>query len=116
MATGMLIHGDEPSGIGVIVSGAKMIQAGCRIEALARVAVSGAAGRVRVPLVAKRIKVQRFNGLARCIGHQSGAALDIGVEVLLLPVLRLADLQAHAIGSVQVQGLLPRAAVGAGAL
>ena len=85
LAARMLIHRDEPSGLGIIVSGAKMIQASCWIEALACVPMPGAAGRIQ--LNAKGIEIQGFNALARLVRDESGAALGIGVEMLNRPLL-----------------------------
>ena len=90
-----------------------MIQPGCAVKALSRVAVScGAAGL----LVSKGVVVQRLQYVARFIGHQPRAALRVCVYVSGLSFFAFADLQSHSIGGVYVSSFFPCAAVLSGAL
>ena len=90
-----------------------MIQPGCAVKALARVAVScGAAGL----LVSKGVVVQRLQYVARFIGDQPGAALRVCVYVPGLSFFAFADLQSHSIGGMHIGSFFPCAAVLSGAL
>ena len=90
-----------------------MIQPGCAVKALARVAVScGAAGL----LVSKGVVVQRLQYVARFVGDQPRAALRVCVYVSGLSFFAFADLQSHSIGGVYVSSFFPCAAVASCAL
>ena len=90
-----------------------MIQPGCAVKALARVAVScGAAGL----LVSKGVVVQRLQYVARFVGDQPRAALRVCVYVPGLSFFAFADLQSHSIGGVYVSSFFPCSAVLSGAL
>lgn len=90
-----------------------MIQPGCAVKALARVAVScGAVGL----LVSKGVVVQRLQYVARFVGDQPRAALRVCVYVPGLSFFAFADLQSHSIGGVYVSSFFPCSAVLSGAL
>ena len=111
LAARVFVHRDEAPGVRVIVTCPEVIKPCGLVKGFTRVAMPCLVGWVGVALIAKRIKVQRFDDLAALVSDQPRAALAVFVDVQRFALSLFTDELPYAIGGVRVARFLPCAAV-----